>query len=147
MLFFSSDHLTLMNSIIKLLLYFVYSVLRQEQEFYSTDGRVPLMAGAEPPCGWRNVTKLGLQCCKGKSSLKRILDSKVGSSYLLGRPHPSFSAYNAVERNGEVVTHLAQVSGTTLCPRAWHQWRFDIATLPRRLDRICALRSNTLLGR
>jgi hypothetical protein len=40
--------------------------------------------GAEPPCGWHSVTQLDLQCCKGKTNLKRILDSKVGSSDLLG---------------------------------------------------------------
>ena len=43
-----------------------------------------LTAGAEPPCGWRSVTKLGLQYCKDKNGFKRILDSKVGSSDLLG---------------------------------------------------------------
>jgi hypothetical protein len=43
-----------------------------------------LTAGAEPPCGWRSEAKLGLKCCKGKPSLKRILDSKVGSSDWLG---------------------------------------------------------------
>jgi hypothetical protein len=44
-----------------------------------------LTTGAEPPCGCRGVTKLDLQCRKGKSSPKRILDSKVGSSDLLDR--------------------------------------------------------------
>jgi hypothetical protein len=39
-----------------------------------------LTTGAEPPCGWHSVTKLGLKRCKGKNYLTRILDSKVGSS-------------------------------------------------------------------
>jgi len=43
-----------------------------------------LNGGTEPPCGCRSVTKLDLKCCKGKINLKRILDSKVGSSDLLG---------------------------------------------------------------
>jgi hypothetical protein len=45
---------------------------------------LPPNGGAEPPCGWHSVTKLDLKCCKGKINLKRILDSKVGSSDLLG---------------------------------------------------------------
>jgi hypothetical protein len=54
--------------------------------FYGTPFIVfRLTTGAEPPCGCRSVTKLDLQCRKGKSSPKRILDSKVGSSDLLDR--------------------------------------------------------------
>ena len=51
-------------------------------KFVFADGR--LTTGAEPPCGFRSVTELDLKCCKGKTSPKRILDSKVGSSDLLG---------------------------------------------------------------
>jgi len=46
-------------------------------------GASALTAGAEPPCGWRSVTKLDMKCCKDKNRLNRILDSKVGSSDLL----------------------------------------------------------------
>ena len=46
--------------------------------------------GAAPPCGWRSVTKLDLKYCKGKINLKRTLDSKVGSSDLLGRANITF---------------------------------------------------------
>jgi hypothetical protein len=47
-------------------------------------GKVAQRTGAEPPCGCRSATKLGLQCCKGNNGFKGILDSKVGSSDLLG---------------------------------------------------------------
>ena len=43
----------------------------------------PPNGGAEPPCGWRSVTRLDLKYCKGKINLKKTLDSKVGSSDLL----------------------------------------------------------------
>jgi hypothetical protein len=83
---------------------------------------------AESPCGCHSVTKLGLKDCKGKTSPKRILNSKVGSSDLLGGHHRnSYTDSKISKAPGRHGRELDRRSSYAL----WHHRAADDRRYPR----------------